>query len=213
MTEKQGLFIVFEGIDRCGKTTQSKKLQAYFLSKGVESTLTAEPTKSPVGKLLRKHLKEGVSGLAGESLDDYLCFLFACDRYHHLYNKEDGIIEETIRGRHIICDRYIFSSLAYQRTELVNRLNLGFPLPDLVFYLDLPVFLAVTRKRSVETSDIYETSEKLRVAKKRYDEYFAEHQKHPRGLKVYTLDATKQPEVIHQQVVTTIKQELGNALL
>jgi len=99
---KEGLFVVFEGIDGSGKTTQAQMFASYLDSRSASRTfLTAEPTDELVGRLIRKILL-----LSRETI---ACLFFA-DRSLHLTE-----IEPILKcGRNVVCDRYAYSTLAYQ---------------------------------------------------------------------------------------------------
>jgi len=137
-------FIVFEGIDGSGTTTQSRMLYEYLRKKGVPTELTCEPTDSPAGRLIRKILKH-------ESVMDRgtLPYLFSADRYNHVFSRKNGILQLTEQNTAVISDRYVFSSLAYQSVECdfdyVLQLNSRFPLPRLVFFIDIPLDTAMQR--------------------------------------------------------------------
>jgi dTMP kinase len=106
----KGKFIVFEGLDGSGKSTQiqmlSKRLQD--LGVGLKVYTTAEPTEGPIGTLIRQML-------SGKMQTDQraLACLFAADRTDHLVNKSYGIKNKVDSGELVLCDRYYFSSYAY----------------------------------------------------------------------------------------------------
>lgn len=156
----QGKFIVFEGIDGAGKSTQIARLAEALTAAGREILVTAEPTESTVGDLLR-------AALAGK--DDRtpaeMAALFALDRVGH--NRE--IAAALAAGKDVICDRYYYSSLAYQGSlcdyEWVRRMNCECPdirHPDLCVFLDLTTEQALARiaVRGIE-AEIYEKKETL----------------------------------------------------
>ncbi|OHD13821.1 MAG: dTMP kinase [Spirochaetes bacterium GWD1_27_9] len=123
-------FIVFEGLDGAGTTTQAKLLS----QKIKNSFLTCEPTDNEIGKLIRKILKKEIW------VDPFsLCLLFASDRNEHIFGK-NGIYQRCQDNQIVICDRYLFSSLAYQSLDIdmqkVYSLNKDFLLPEIVFFLD-----------------------------------------------------------------------------
>jgi dTMP kinase len=125
-------FIVFEGLDGAGTTTQCKLLA----DKVANSIFTFEPTAGVIGTMIRKVLKKEIA------LDPKtLPYLFATDRAEHIYGK-NGVIENA-KEKIVICDRYIFSSIAYQALdndiELILKLNEDFPMPELVFFLNTTV--------------------------------------------------------------------------
>ena len=138
----QGLFIVIEGIDGTGKSTQSKRLAEWFRSRGREVVLSREPTDGPWGKKLRESATTGRLS-AEEELE---CFLN--DRREHV---EMSIKPALAEGKVVILDRYYFSTMAYQGARgfdpaEIRRRNEAFaPQPDLLLILDLSVESAHSR--------------------------------------------------------------------
>lgn len=132
----QGLFIVIEGIDGTGKSTQSKRLADWFRSRGREVVLSREPTDGPWGKKLRESATTGRLS-AEEELE---CFLN--DRREHV---EMSIKPALAEGKVVILDRYYFSTMAYQGArgfdpaEIRLRNEAFAPRPDLLLILDLSV--------------------------------------------------------------------------
>jgi dTMP kinase len=132
----QGLFIVIEGIDGTGKSTQSKRLAEWFRSCGREVVLSREPTDGPWGKKLRESATTGRLS-AEEELE---CFLN--DRREHVEMSIKPALDE---GKIVILDRYYFSTMAYQGARgfdpaEIRRRNEAFaPQPDLLLILDLSV--------------------------------------------------------------------------
>jgi dTMP kinase len=138
----QGLFIVIEGIDGTGKSTQSKRLADWFRSRGREVVLSREPTDGPWGKKLRESATTGRLS-AEEELE---CFLN--DRREHV---EMSIKPALAEGKVVILDRYYFSTMAYQGArgfdpaEIRLRNEAFAPRPDLLLILDLSVESAHSR--------------------------------------------------------------------
>jgi dTMP kinase len=136
------MFIVFEGIDGTGKSTQVKLLAEAFRAKGREVILSKEPTDGPHGTRLRQSAETGRLS-AQEELD-----LFHLDRREHV---ETLINPALARGAIVLLDRYYFSTMAYQGIRgfdpsEIRRINEKFaPLPDLVFILELNLDLALSR--------------------------------------------------------------------
>lgn len=160
----KGRFIVFEGIDGSGKTTQVQLLADFLKSQGIETFVTAEPTALPTGKELRAAL----SGKEKKS-ECEMATLFVLDRIAHNNDKENGIRALVEKGVYVICDRYYYSTLAYQGMstdyEWVKKMNLSCPdimRPDLCIYLDLLPSQSLERIRKGRDSvEIYETEEIL----------------------------------------------------
>jgi dTMP kinase len=132
----QGLFIVIEGIDGTGKSTQAKRLAEWFRSRGREVVLSREPTDGPWGKKLRESATTG--RLSPE--DELECFLN--DRREHV---EMTIKPALADGKVVILDRYYFSTMAYQGARgfdpaEIRRRNEAFaPQPDLLLILELSI--------------------------------------------------------------------------
>ena len=101
-------FIVLEGLDGAGTTTQKERLEKELGKRGYDIWSTAEPTSSDIGRLIRRVLK---GDLAVPELT--LAHLFAADRADHIYGC-CGIIENIENGKIVISDRYFYSTLAYQ---------------------------------------------------------------------------------------------------
>lgn len=155
---------MFEGIDGAGKTTQIALLEDYLRERGRQVYRTAEPTESVSGGLLR----DALSGLTPRSPCE-MAALFVLDRIHHNVNPVNGIEKMLAQGVDVICDRYYYSSLAYQGSETdadwVRRMNLDCPeirKPDLCIFLDLTPAQSMERiSRTRRTQEIYETEERL----------------------------------------------------
>ncbi len=138
----QGLFIVFEGIDGTGKSTQARRLGEWFASRGREVLLSYEPTNGPWGTKLRESAATGRL-----SPEDELRY-FLNDRRQHV---EEKIKPALAAGKVVILDRYYFSTMAYQGARgfdpaEIRRMNEEFaPIPDLLLILDLDVDTAHDR--------------------------------------------------------------------
>ena len=103
-------FVVFEGLDGSGKSTQARILSQNLASGSRHDVvLTAEPTDRPIGTLVRSVLRHQVT-----TTSRALALLYAADRSDHLYNGESGILKSLDEGSIVISDRYFYSSLAYQ---------------------------------------------------------------------------------------------------
>lgn len=150
-------FIVLEGLDGSGTTTQLLLADEELTGRGIPHLCTGEPTKGPVGRIIRRILKRQI-----EARPDTVALLFAADRSEHLYGEDGGILAQLGQGRLVISDRYLFSSLAYQSLgcdpEFVFYLNGRFPLPRHVVFLDTPVALSQQRlvNRSAESPELYD---------------------------------------------------------
>ena len=135
---KRGLFIVFEGLDGSGKSTQIRLLEEKLKLYGLKIHTTSEPTNSATGGLIRDTLSNNTKRHPAE-----LAALFLTDRIAHNINPSWGIQNFLNDGITVICDRYYYSSFAYQGMETnldwVMDINLNCPQimkPDLCIYLD-----------------------------------------------------------------------------
>ena len=136
------MFIVFEGIDGTGKSTQVDLLAGALRNQGREVITSKEPTDGPAGTTLRQSASSGRL-LPQEELD-----LFHIDRKEHV---ETLINPALARGAPVILDRYYFSTMAYQGARgfdpaEIRKINEAFaPTPDYVFILELDLDTALSR--------------------------------------------------------------------
>jgi dTMP kinase len=148
-------FVVLEGLDGSGTTTQMKLLAERLEREARPHAVTWEPTDGPVGSLIRSILTKKIPAHPRT-----VALLFAADRNEHLYEPGTGIAERTKRGEIVICDRYLFSSLAYQSLEsdpeYVLSLNSAFPLPQLLVFLDTPVDVCQERLARRGSAELYD---------------------------------------------------------
>lgn len=199
-------FIVFEGIDGAGTTTQIKRLAKRIGKQNV--FVTSEPTENETGKFLRRMLK-------GEFKvnEKTAAYLFAADRCEHIFG-EKGIVWQTENGKKVLSDRYFFSSLAYQSVscgkELPELLNSVFPLPEYLFYfkIDPEVSLARVESRG-QSKEIYEKLDFQKKTAAIYDQIMNEYKgEKGRGMKLIEIDAEKSIEEIENDIFETIKSTL-----
>ena len=191
-------FIVFEGIDGAGTSTQIKKLVEHDTTRFVP---TAEPTTNETGKFLRRML-------GGEfSVDEKTnAYLFAADRCEHIFGK-GGVQELCESGKIVVSDRYFFSSMAYQSVscgeELPKLLNSPFPLPEYLFYFVINPEISLGRVTARgEKKEIYETIEKQKRIAAQYEKVISEYEKNAgeTGMKIIRIDATKDIETISEEI-------------
>lgn len=164
-------FIAIEGIDGAGKSTQATLLKEALEKLGKKVVLTTEPTTSKIGCLLREVL-------AGKFLvhPKTAAHLFACDRAEHLYG-QGGVTKLCKSGTIVISDRYLFSSLAYQKLscgdDTAQIVNSAFPWPLILIYVRLSAKEAMKRvafraKAGATEREIYEKQD---FQEKLYTEY------------------------------------------
>ncbi|MFY0609766.1 dTMP kinase [Candidatus Atelocyanobacterium thalassae] len=173
------LFIVLEGIDKSGKTTQAELLKNYLIEHGNLAVISSEPTNSSIGKLIREGMQNQLFSIEDRiKFDEQMAYLFAADRHYHLYNDIDGVFKLIQQNNYtVISTRYYFSSLAYnsnnpEEIDFVYQLNQKFPNPDLVIYIDVPLDVALSRLKNSTFQEIYETKDKLDKVRKNYQTIF-----------------------------------------
>lgn len=171
---QKGKFIVFEGTDGSGKSTQMKMLSQYLVGRGLSCVLTREPTDSPIGAMLRSCLSGRI-----DTDEKAIAALFAADRLDHILNPVDGIKTKLERGVTVLCDRYYLSSFAYNGefvdsvwVEELNRPARQELRPDLVVYLDLTPEEGMKRVSRRGEYDRYETLERQTRIRNRYFDCF-----------------------------------------
>ena len=169
-----GKFIVFEGLDGSGQSTQvdllfeflqNKKQKHRFGHTGVH--ITKEPTSSLIGGLIRGQLSND-----WKSNPECLQLLFAADRLYHL---EKEIVPLLESGIIVICDRYLFSSIAYGGVEIKDqnwllKINENALKPDIVFLLKVSPKVCVQRIRENRYGiELFEKEEILAKVWKNYE--------------------------------------------
>ena len=196
-------FIVFEGIDGAGTSTEIKKIVESNPEKYVA---TAEPTTNETGKFLRRML-------AGEfKVDEKTSsYLFAADRCEHIYG-EKGVINMLKQGKTVVSDRYFFSSLAYQSVscgkELPRLVNSPFPLPEYLFYFDINPEISLARVTSRgEKTEIYEQIDMQKKTAALYEEVISEYEADKSsGMKIIRVDATKSIDEVAAFIADCLKK-------
>jgi len=200
-------FVVFEGIDGSGTTTQLNLLETFFSQNREKLPLppfhkTYEPTNSSIGQMIRSALRKEVP-LEAETV----ALLFAADRNEHLFGK-GGIEERCGRGELVVSDRYTPSSLVYQGItcgeELPLALNRDFPGPELLLFFDIDPVNAQDRIASRELKEIYEYLDfqiQVRQCYKNLLPALAEQ-----GVRVETIDASLPPSEVAREVWKTMEK-------
>lgn len=177
-----GVFVVLDGIDGSGTTTQGELLTDFIRAAHEQVIFTNEPSSGPTGAMIRLAITKrivGASSFHDETLDRHgpiplddrmFPLWFAADRLDHLSTQ---IVPALESGRHVVCDRYVLSSLAYQGLTVdpdwIMELNKFALQPDLTLLLDVPA--SVARKRMSDTrlaKDLFEEEEQLRHVRDQY---------------------------------------------
>ena len=210
-------FLVIEGLDGAGTTTQTRRVAEALRGRGQEVHTTREPSDGPIGKMIREMIGLRLT-LPGSTTQaprpvsrPTLALLFAADRLYHV----DAEIEPALaQGHVVISDRYVASSLVYQGdidgTEAVDydwvrRLNERARVPELTVFLRASPELSLQRLEGRAERDLFETREKLTRLARRYDEVvdLLSTLGHP----VLTLEADQPPEAITAAILAALPGE------
>jgi len=200
-SSRRALFIVIEGIDGSGKSTQVRLLRDALVKAGRKVIVSREPTDGPYGRKLRDSANRGRHSLE-EELD-----LFIKDRTQHVVELIKPALAE---GKTVILDRYFYSTLAYQgargadidalRADMERR----FPIPDYVFILDIAPNASLKRISASrgDGPNHFESAEGLNRAR----EIFQSLQ----GPYIAHIDASATPSAVHQAIVEELRTRLAD---
>jgi len=203
-----GKFIVFDGLDGSGQSTQAGKLvdflslpeqKAKFGHTGVH--ITKEPTPSLIGGLIRSQLTH-----EWKSSNECLQLLFSADRAHHL---EKEIIPLLERGIIIVCDRYFFSTIAYGSLDIKDRdwllnLNKNFLYPDMIFLLKVSPKVCIERiEKNRFGISLFEKEEMLTRVWQNFEQLSKEFEN------VHIINGERPIDKIHQEIVQIVSDKLS----
>ena len=198
---KQGLFITLEGGDGAGKSTQMNNIEKYFNERGYTCLRTREPGGTSIGEALREIL---LSPATSKMTDVAEMMIFAAARAQHVRELIRPAVEE---GKIVICDRFVDSSIAYQKygRELgdmvvqVNDIAIDGLLPDITFWMDINPEAGRERigKREDSSLDRLER-EKMDFHYRVYDGYQELCERYPERVK--RIDATRSIEEMRDEI-------------
>ena len=152
----KGTFITFEGCEGAGKSTQIRLLSQYLAERGKECVVTREPGGSAISEAIRTVILDGKNTAMPDECE---ALLDAAARAQHL---SDTVLPALEAGKTVLCDRYIFSSFAYQGygrgldmgfLRAVNSFALQGHMPDITLFLDIPPRSAFERKHGAARND------------------------------------------------------------
>lgn len=196
----KNLFIALEGIDGSGKSTQMKLLTKKLEAAGHKVYTTSEPTTGAIGTMIRTILKGDT-----HTDDRIIAGLFVADRLDHLLNKENGILKKMDEGYTVICDRYCFSSYAYQGTHMsmdwviaANAMSASILKPNVNVFIDIDPELSMQRIAiNRDTVEIYENLENQKKVKEKFFEAF-DLMKDKEN--IFIVEGNRKPEVIADDI-------------
>jgi dTMP kinase len=197
-----GRFVVLEGIDGAGTTTQCTRLAARLRKDSIQVRTTREPSDGPIGAIIRQILAGRVVGPSGRAPGwATMALLFAADRADHVDAEISPFLTEG--GDVVISDRYDASSLAYQSVssgrggesavEWIRSLNKYAPRPDLTIVLDVPAEVASTRRTARgDAAQLYDQNELQRAL----CAFYKDLQRHMPNDRVVVVDGSGTVEVV-----------------
>jgi dTMP kinase len=209
--EGRGRFVVLEGIDGAGTTTQTALLAARVRGEGRPVRTTREPSDGPVGTLIRQVLSGRVVVPGGRAPGwTTMALLFAADRMDHVEAEIEPFVGQ---GGVMISDRYDASSLAYQSVvsgrgadeavEWIRTLNRHAMRPDVTIVLDLPAEVAAVRREARgEAAQLYEQHEVQRALAA----FYRDLHKHMPNDKIVIIDGQGSVEDVQARVFTAYRE-------
>ena len=198
---KKGLFITFEGIDGCGKTTQLENVKKLLEENGIECVTTREPGALKLGSQIREILLH----YDGVVADNCEMFLFLADRSQHVETFIKPVLEE---GKVVLCDRHTDSTIAYQgygrggnveRLTELNKIATNGLVPDLTLLFDVSV--EIGHERAGKNLDRLELAGKEFFERTRQG-YLTLAEQNPDRIKV--INAEKSKESVYNDVKSLI---------
>jgi dTMP kinase len=203
----RGRFIVLEGLDGAGTTTQCSAIARTFRGEGVPVDVTMEPSPGPIGTLIRQALtgRLGLPGSTGPLTPETLALLFAADRVDHLAAEiEPGLA----RGALVLSDRYLLSSLAYQGAQVgldwVAQVNARARTPDLTLFLQVDPAVAASRRADRGgREELYEREDLQRRTAQWYRKAIARRRK--AGERIEIIDGNAPADDVTAECVEAIR--------
>ena len=207
MRRQRGRFLVLEGLDGAGTTTQASRLRDWLSARGRRVHLTAEPSRGPVGTGIRHVLSGRLRGAGGGTFDaGALALLFAADRLDHWESEIRPRLEE---GVDVVSDRYVLSSLAYQAVATgdaawVAAINAKAPAPDLTLFLRVRPSVALRRRYAATAErEIFEVPGFQRRVHRAYGRALARLA--DAGERVAVLDGEKPVDHVSDEVARAVE--------
>jgi len=193
-----GLFVDVEGLDGAGCATQVRRVSNLLKKEKVKIHATKEPTKGPIGKLVKSALEGELDCFPSASIQ----LLFAADRGQHLKGEIIPLLE---KGELVITDRYLWSSIAFGSIDLSKQwlinLNQEFIFPDLSILIDVSPEECLKRIKKEKTSlELFDRRSELENA---WETFSFLANKYPFYL--YVVDGERKPEEITEDIVRLIK--------
>jgi dTMP kinase len=203
----RGRFIVLEGLDGAGTTTQCASIARVFRSEGAPVHVTMEPSSGPIGSFIRQVLtgRVGLPGGHRPLTPETMALLFAADRVDHLAAEIEPALAQ---GALVLSDRYLLSSLAYQGAQVgldwVMQLNARARKPDLTLFLSVEAEVAAYRREGRGgRPELYETAAVQRRTAAAYQKAIALRRR--AGDRLVVVDGNAAPAAVTDACVAAIR--------
>jgi dTMP kinase len=195
------MFIVMEGIDGCGKSTQIQWIKQWLQQENIAFWVTKEPTDSMIGEVINASLK----GNQNQYSPLVQLLLFTADRLHHV----DEINAYLEKGTHVICDRFLDSTYAYQASTDSLKEVFSFHekkilekcKPDVTLFLDVPIDIAIKRVYQRGAIECFENQKFLQSVQ---DRYYERIQKNPQWYQ--KIDGNTLPQIVFSNIQNILLQ-------
>jgi len=202
-----GLFITMEGPDGAGKSTQLEYIRKFLLSRGIDALFTREPGGTPISEKIRRIILDK-KNIEMAPMTEAL--LYAAARAQHV----EQVIRPTLnRGKTVVCDRYVDSSIAYQGygrhlgecVSIINDYAIGGCIPDITFLLKISPSIAKNRIKSEDQDRLELEADEFHTDV--YQGYLALEQKYPD--RIVGIDASGDIEAISAEIGTYLDRLLN----
>ena len=195
---KRGKFIVFEGLDGSGKTTHIKRLTKHLQKQDIRCLATKEPTDGIIGNIARLalHGKEPLS-------IDALALIFAADRAEHIAKQ---INPALTAGLHVLCDRFVYSNMAFQGTAIpLNTIaaynERSLTAPDMTIFIDVTPEECARRQSRRKIKEIYDG---LKLAQEIRSLYFEAFEQHKERMPVTVVDGNGEEDEVFARLLAVV---------
>ena len=217
--DHSGLLIAFEGVDGSGLTTHAKMTVSYLNSIGLKAVYSKEPTRGPIGSLIRRLLADKSLPKNGR-FSDLLALLFAADRLRHFYwpdpESRAPLADLLSEGWIVVLDRYKYSSIAYQGVysgfRWVETVNSKVPDADIIVYLDVSIDLIFDRLAYRSRLEIYEDRQYLENIKNAFEKVLRNAES--RGARIVRVKVEREGgedppvEIVNARIISTLCRTL-----
>jgi dTMP kinase len=206
----RGRFIVLEGLDGAGTTTQCERLGKALRTAKRRVLLTREPSDGPIGTLLRQAMTGRVALPDGHGplTPATLALLFAADRVDHLAADIEPALK---RGTWVLSDRYLLSSLAYQALDnpmkWISEINRWSRTPDLTLFVDVSAATAAKRRGGRGgRAELFENDGLQRRTRRLYQKAITIRRR--AGERIAVIDGSQPVDAVTQAALLAIAQAL-----